>query len=56
MKNRKNRLFNWRVKSSLIIMAALIIGSLILAAVLYSVDPGDDLWAIRETIRSIEGG
>jgi hypothetical protein len=42
----KKRLFNWRVKGSLIVTAVLIIGSLILAAVLYGAEPGSDLWEL----------
>lgn len=52
MRNRKNRIFSWRVKGSLIIVAALIIGSLILAFALYGAEPGSELWQFRDTFMS----
>lgn len=56
MRNRKNRLFNWRVKGSLIIMVSLIIGSLILAAILYGTGPEDNIWEIQQTMEQVNGG
>lgn len=52
MKNRKNRIFSWRVKGSLIIVAALIMGSLILAFALYGAEPGSELWQFRDALMS----
>lgn len=45
-KRMKKRLFNRQVKGSLIVTAALIIGSIILAVFLYGAEPGSELWEL----------
>lgn len=43
----KKRIFNWRVKGSLIVTAALVLGAIILAFALYGAEPGSELWELR---------
>lgn len=47
LKIMKKRIFNWRVKGSLIVTAALILGAIILAFALYGAEPGRELWELR---------